>query len=222
MADPKQNFPQIPSTVWWGLREQFKKTLPTKVTDSYLVAQLNVQATAAQQYLRELKKVGLLDEEGKPTDAAKKWRFDDTYREAADEILRTAYPSDLIELASPDDHDRQKAARWIMRAGDLGEGAARNKAATYFMIGASEPPSDLTTPRTTRAPRAVAAREHSSKPTATPRAKSEAAAPPAARDNRGGSDAMMPLNVNVQIHISADATSEQIEAIFANMKKYLR
>jgi hypothetical protein len=32
----------------------------------------------------------------------------------------------------------------------------------------------------------------------------------------------MPLNVNVQIHISADASSEQIEAIFANMKKYLR
>lgn len=220
MADPKQNFPQIPSTVWWGLREQFKKTLPSKVTDSYLIAQLNVQATAAQQYLREIKKVGLLDEEGKPTDAAKKWRFDDTYREAADAMLRAAYPSDLIELAPPDDNDRQKAARWIMRAGDLGEGAARNKAATYFMIGASEPPSDLAAPKTTRQPRPAAAKQEPAK--AAPRARSEAATPPAAHATSGGSDAMMPLNVNVQIHISADATSEQIEAIFANMKKYLR
>jgi hypothetical protein len=31
----------------------------------------------------------------------------------------------------------------------------------------------------------------------------------------------MPLNINIQIHISADATSEQIENIFAAMKKYL-
>lgn len=222
MADPKQNFPQIPSTVWWGLREQFKKSLPSKVTDNYLVAQLNVQATAAQQYLREIKKVGLLDEEGKPTDAAKKWRFDDTYREASDEILRTAYPSDLIELAPPDDHDRQKAARWIMRAGDLGEGAARNKAATYFMIGSSEPPSDLAAPKAVRAPRPVASKKEAPAPATTSKAVKDATSPPATHSHQPPADPMMPLNVNVQIHISADATSDQIEAIFANMKKYLR
>jgi len=194
------------------------------VSDNYLIAQLNVQATAAQQYLRELKKVGLLDEEGKPTEAAKRWRFDDTYREAADEILHTAYPNDLIELAPPGDNDRQKAVRWLMQAADLGEGAARNKAATYFMIGSNEPPSDAVASKNTRsAPRAAAQKKEAS-PRKSPtllESKKSSAEPP---HNPGGgsADAAMPLNVNVQIHISADATTDQIEAIFANMKKYLR
>lgn len=224
MAEAKQNFPQIPSTVWWGLREKFKKTVPSKVNDKYLVAQLNVQATAAQQYLRELKKVGLLDEEGKPTEAAKRWRFDDTYREAADEILHTAYPNDLIELAPPGDNDRQKAVRWLMQAADLGEGAARNKAATYFMIGSNEPPSDAVASKSTRsAPRAAAQKKEASpRKSPTPLESKKSSSEPPHNPGSGSADAAMPLNVNVQIHISADATADQIEAIFANMKKYLR
>src|SRR5690606_20829620 len=103
---------------------------------------LNVQATAAKSYLAELKRVGLLDDEGKPTEVAKNWRLDDTYRQASDQILRTAYPAELIDIAPPTETDRSKAVRWFMGAGDLGEGAARNKAATYFMIGSLEPPSD--------------------------------------------------------------------------------
>ena len=31
----------------------------------------------------------------------------------------------------------------------------------------------------------------------------------------------MPLNINVQIHISAEATGEQIESIFTAMRRYL-
>jgi hypothetical protein len=31
----------------------------------------------------------------------------------------------------------------------------------------------------------------------------------------------IPLNVNVQIHISADASGEQIESIFSAMRRYL-
>lgn len=223
MPDAKQNFPQIPSTVWWGLREQFKKTVPSRVTDSYLVAQLNVQATAAQSYLRELKKVGLLDDEGKPTEAAKSWRFDDTYRSAADQILRAAYPSDLIEIAPPDDNDRQKAVRWLMQAGNLGEGAARNKAATYFMIGSNEPPSDIATPKPTKSAARAAPKQKEASSTKVASTKGmERTPPPAPPLNDSAGDQTIPLNVNVQIHISADATADQIESIFANMKKYLR
>jgi hypothetical protein len=31
----------------------------------------------------------------------------------------------------------------------------------------------------------------------------------------------MPLNINVQIHISAEATGAQIESIFSAMRRYL-
>lgn len=221
MPDAKPVFPQIPSTVWWGIRDQFKKSIPPKVSDTYLVAQLNVQATAAKAYLAELKRVGILDEEGKPTEAAKNWRFDDNYREAADQILRTAYPAELIDVAPPTDSDRSKAVRWFMRAGDLGEGAARNKAATYFMIGALEPPSDTPTSKgSKKTPKTDSGTSMSAK---APRADKEKDPPKRQQppQNEGG-ETIMPLNVNIQIHISADASSDQIEAIFSNMKKYLK
>jgi|SRR3954452_4152889 hypothetical protein len=32
---------------------------------------------------------------------------------------------------------------------------------------------------------------------------------------------IMPLNINVQIHISADASGEQIQTIFSSMRRYL-
>jgi hypothetical protein len=155
----------------------------------------------------------LIDDEGKPRDVAKKWRMDETYREASDELLHAAYPAELIDTAPPMDGDREKAVRWFMTVGDLGEGAARNKAATYFMIGASEPPDELPKARanaaTERPKRAAPA---PARPTAS---NGEGAGEPSAKTQ------LPPLNVNVQIHISADAGNDQIESIFANMKKYL-
>lgn len=143
MADiEKRSFPQIPTTVWWGIRERFKKSIPAAVTESLLVAELNVHGSAARGYLSELKRLGLIDDEGKPLDVAKKWRMDETYREASDHILRNAYPAELIETAPPSSGDRAKAVRWFMQVADLGEGAASNKAGTYFLIGAAEPPDD--------------------------------------------------------------------------------
>lgn len=214
MADAeKRSFPQIPATVWWGLREKFKKSIPNAVTETFLAVELNVQPTAAKAYLTELKRLGLIDDDGRPRDVAKKWRMDETYREASDELLRGAYPAELIDTAPPSEGDREKAVRWFMTTGDLGDGAARNKAATYFMIGGSEPPDE--------APRARAS-ANSERPRrqATPPPKSSGAGgeryetpPPKPQ--------LPPLNVNVQIHISADATNDQIESIFSNMKKYL-
>ena len=214
MADgEKKSFPQIPATVWWGLRERFKKSIPSAVTESLLVAELNVQATAARAYLGELKRLGLIDEDGKPLDVAKKWRMDETYREASDQLLRAAYPEELIDTAPPDGDDREKAVRWFMQVADLGEGAARNKAGTYFMIGGAEPPDEAPKVRAQTADRPK--RQSAAKSNDNGNGEGETPTPPAGRMTA------IPLNVNVQIHISADASNDQIESIFANMKKYL-
>ncbi|MBL8549773.1 MAG: DUF5343 domain-containing protein [Hyphomonadaceae bacterium] len=209
----KRPFPQLPATVWWGLREKFKRSIPSAVTETFLSVELTVQPAAAKAYLTELKRLGLIDDDGKPRDVAKKWRMDETYREASDELLRAAYPAELIDTAPPSEGDREKAVRWFMTVGDLGEGAARNKAATYFMIGGTEPPDEL--PKA----RASGSVERS-------RRSSEGSGTLPVAGGRGSNTSsekaqMPPLNVNVQIHISADAGNDQIESIFANMKKYL-
>lgn len=222
----KTRYPQIPSTVWWGVRSILQKTPSVTVDERLLGVQLGVQETASRAYLNELRHVGLLTDEGKATATAQKWRLDDSYDEAVAEIVSETYPEGLLHLSPPGDGERQKAVQWFLREG-LGQGAAGNKAATYLLISSPSP---------NEPPRAVAktsSSENSARSRPPRKANDAAKAGTGSSVNnqkdgngqsglqrRTGSDAF-PLNVNVQIHISADAGSEQIESIFQAMRRYL-
>jgi hypothetical protein len=134
----KASYPQIPSTVWWGVRKLLQRSPNAVVNERTLGVDLQVQEAAARQYLAELKRVGILNEDNKATPLAGRWRHDDTYAEAVQEILATAYPEDLVQLAPPGSVDRHKVISWFTREG-LGVGTAGNKAATYIMISSVTP-----------------------------------------------------------------------------------
>lgn len=222
----KPKYPQIPSTVWWGLRSLLNRTPSVTIDERLLGTQLDVQDVAARQYITELRSVGIVTDEGKATELAHKWRLDDTYAEAVKQLIKATYPEGLIHIAPPGDAERAKVVSWFKRAG-LGEGAAGNKAATYLL---------LSSPTPNEAPRASAkggqSGDNQIRPRA-PRKPAHAAVRATGQDRIGGKPATLmpdgsqrtvdpfPLNVNVQIHISADAGTEQIESIFQAMRRYL-
>jgi len=210
----KNSYPQIPATVWWGLRGILQRTPTVTVDERFISVQLGVQEVAARQYLTELKRVGILTEDGRATSLAGRWRNSDTYWDAVQEILKSAYPESLLHVAPPEDQDRQKAIAWFTHEG-LGSGTAGNKAATYLMIGSRTPnesPVRSASPQKTSSEVAKAAKTSPTKQAQSAGARAEAS---------GRHVDLMPLNVNVQIHISADATGEQIESIFSAMRRYL-
>jgi hypothetical protein len=207
-----QSYPQIPTTVWWGTRLLLRKSPNATFDDAFLAINLSVQPAAARQYIAELKKVGLLNDDSKATPLAMKWRNDETYREAANEVVKTSYPQSLLDVAPPGEADRSKVMTWFMHNG-LGEGTARNKAATYILM-ANDPAQDGSEPR------APAARAAPSEKKLIKKPEREQAKGPLEKPKRTSAE-VMPLNVNVQIHISADASGEQIEKIFSSMRKYL-
>jgi hypothetical protein len=112
---PESNLPQIPSAVWWKLRDAFKRTMPAKVTDTYLASVLAVKDTAARQYLRDLKAVGLVTEDGSPAEIAVDWRDDEKYAAASKKMLDSVYPDELRASAPPPDPDRKRVIRWFMQ-----------------------------------------------------------------------------------------------------------
>jgi len=131
----------------------------------------------------------------------------------------------LVHIAPPGEAERQKVVAWFQHEG-LGQGAAGNKAATYML---------LSSPTPNEAPRAVP-KNGGSEPAPsrrTPKKRSSPAASVDAADasTKTGDDGRdspvkgradsFPLNINVQIHISADAGTEQIESIFQAMRRYL-
>ncbi len=227
MAD-KNRYPQIPSTVWWGVRAILNRTPNATIDERLLGVQLGVQEAAAKAYINELRHVGIVTDEGKATPLAQRWRLDESYGDAVSELVEKTYPEGLVHIAPPGDAERQKVVSWFQREG-LGQGAAGNKAATYLLLSSPTPneaPKATAKAGQGESPaRARPARRQSnnggraSEVTETPNSRevgSGAKNPPA---GRGGET--FPLNVNVQIHISADAGTEQIESIFQAMRRYL-
>jgi hypothetical protein len=222
----KNRYPQIPSTVWWGVRAILHKTPKAVLNDQFLKIHLSVQEAAAKQYVAELVAVGLLDEDNKATPLAQEWRLDPSYGEAVEKLIARNYPQTLRDLAPHAEGDREKATSFFM-SGGLGRGTAGNKAATYFMIGAAEPNESPARPTTTRTPKteagAMAATLKDTRPQKNVSRKVRRAEINGGLSGSGNQPSLnaIPLNVNVQIHISADAGTEQIEAIFSAMKRYL-
>lgn len=216
MAD-KAGFPQIPARVWWGVRDMLNARPKMKFDDSSLAATLNVQPAAARQYLTELKRIGVLDENGAATELGERWRHDEGYEEVVGEILANSYPESLINIAPPGKAERAAVERWFAHAG-LGSGTAKNKAGTYLMI-ANDRPGETKVRATPQKSEKGSGERRAVRLSDVPR---ETVRP--VRSKGGGREQAgpaFPLNLNVQIHISADASTEQIESIFAAMKKYL-
>ncbi len=227
MAD-KNRYPQIPSTVWWGVRAILNRTPNVTIDERLLGIQLSVQEAAAKAYINELRQVGILTDDGKASPLAQRWRLDDSYSDAVTELIQATYPEGLVHIAPPGDAERQKVVSWFQREG-LGQGAAGNKAATYLLLSSPTPnEAPKATSKAAQGDAPARARPARRQPSKGGNANEVAELPDP--QDRGGEvknpptgrngDAF-PLNVNVQIHISADAGTEQIESIFQAMRRYL-
>jgi hypothetical protein len=227
MAD-KNRYPQIPSTVWWGVRSVLNRTPNATLDERLLGVHLGVQEAAAKAYINELRSVGIVTDEGKATELAHLWRLDESYAEAVTELVSATYPDSLVHIAPPGEAERQKVVTWFKREG-LGEGAAGNKAATYLLLS-SPTPNEAPKPAAKAGQGDSAAGARPTRRQATNSRRPAAVVETPASTKGGGerSDTTaargpesFPLNVNVQIHISADAGTEQIESIFQAMRRYL-
>jgi hypothetical protein len=217
----RRSFPMLPATHWWGLRKKFKQSIPGAVTANYLASLFNMQERSARNnilpYLRDF---GIIDEEGKTLDRARQWRDDAQYKQVCDEIRKEVYPPELLEAVPNPSEERGAAERWFANHTGAGEAAVRKMVASYTLLSegdaSKEPDSrrddavDSKRKRTAAADKRPAKSERivSRKDLETPQANS---------DNRKRPD----LNINLQIHISSDATPDQIEQIFASMGKHI-
>jgi hypothetical protein len=222
--DKKATFPVIPSAHWWVLRKKFKQSIPGVVTDNYIASVLNMQLSSARaNVLPALKATKIIDADGKALERAKRWRDDDQYSKVCEEIRRDMYPDELLAGIPDPAGNRAAAERWFANHTGAGEGAVRKMTQFYILLSEAD---------ASRAPDGS---------DAAPKAKPQAAGKPArvakksasrttprlpANSDRGNVDthrapAGPVVHINLQIHISADASTDQIEQVFASMAKHI-
>jgi hypothetical protein len=224
--EERKSFPMLAPSHWWKLRNKFHQSIPGVVTDNYLATVLDMaEASARSNVTPYLKALGLIGQDGKPTELVKKWRDDEGYSGACKTILDLTYPRELID-AVDDATSRPKAERWFQNKAGVGQNAA-GKMASIFMVvfeaDASKAP-DASKAAGTAAKKAV-------KTVAAPKQanklqhKGNAALAAAHTEHQEDRGRQLPngpeVNINLQIHISADASPDQIDQIFSSMSKHL-
>lgn len=233
--ETRKSFPTLSAGIWWTLRKQFRKSLPTRVEVTYLETVLGVGEKAAKNTLPQLRALGLLDDEGRPTDLANEWRSDDGYKSAARQILENSYPQGLKDAVPPEHPDRQAAQRWFMREGHVGEASAKMMAALYTLLaegdhttgegretrgrgsrGSSEASSQRRS--RSRSDAGKGTRQPTAKTASTPHQETPPQADPQLQERASANPA---LHIDVQIHIPSDATADQIDTIFSSMAKHI-
>jgi len=211
----------LPVAHWWKLRDKFKQSIPGVVTDSYLAAALSMQAKSARvNVLPYLKAIGLIDEEGKTQDLAKAWRDDPQYSEVCKAIRKRLYPDDLISAVADPSVDREGVQRWFANQTGAGESAVQRMTAFYILLSEA----DVSRKPEKKAPKGQSVRKWKEEPNKTDtrlpetKPKKESVEEP----SKGHGELIVPgININLEIHISADATPDQIDKIFESMARHI-
>ena len=234
MANGDTSYPKLADTNWWKLRDLFKKKVPSIVTSTYLATALSMgEASAKANLLSPFKKIGIIDDDGKPTDLAYDWRDDHKYASVCESLIEKNYPQELRDLFHTPDADFQKLTNWFMNNARCGEPAAKMFARFYLLLLKSD---------FTESESAVSARSQKDKAPKN-KAKSKVSKEEATqliqvttsagehnqnsheKPSHHGTHMLSKapeLHINIQLHISPESSAEQIDKIFESMAKHLK
>jgi len=217
--EEKRTFPMLPVSQWWRIRNLFKRSIPGIVSDSYLVAALNIKQVSAQtNILPALRALRLIDDTGKTTDLAKDWRDDQKYPEVCQELRGEIYPQELFDAFPNPLNDRAGVKRWFAHITGNGETAVQKMAALFFVLVEAKPDVDQSNRLKTKNVEKTTPKQqdNSRKNDARPKERPEAPTPEMIENKKGPE-----VCINLQIHISPDATADQIDKIFESIAKHL-
>ena len=225
-SEERKTFPVLSPSHWWKLRTKFRQSIPGVVTDGYLATVLDMaELSARNNVMPSLKAFGLINQDGKPSELVKQWRDDEGYRGVCKTILEATYPQELIHAIDDAATGRPKAERWFQNKAGVGESAA-GKMASIFMVVYEADPTKAPDERKGATPRKAAKSVETGKkaPKKTEHRPIATAQPTHIEQgeaNKHKSSIGPDVNINLQIHISADASPDQIEQIFISMSKHL-
>ncbi len=217
-------FPKISARAWSTMRSRAAASPTVRLTADTVAALMDLAnpKSAQENVVKPMRMLGLIDEDGVLTDRGHKWRIDESFGDACQQILDEIYPDELGTLIDEDGRpDRKMVKTWFQQQG-LGDSNARLMTATYVMVAGKQPlglpgtkppmPMKNESPGIGR-PRKSPEPHGTDKPLdGEPRESATAHAPP----SRGPT-----IHLNIQIHIPADATPEQFDQIFSSMARHL-
>ena len=213
--------PYMSVNVWSELRRAFGRQIPTKVSPTYLQSLFAFSPKAAANLLPQLRRLGVIDADNATTPLARRLRDDDEYLEAAKEIVATVYPPELQERFPPPTDDVEGITKWLMLTTGGGQIGSSAQARFYQMLQSGQLPT-AEKPANRKSPAAKSERKPAvqAKPD-EPKTKVQDTPPPVDKTVDVHDGALPDIHLDIQIHIDAAATTDQIDAVFASMARHI-
>jgi len=231
MAETDKSFPKLAEANWWKLRDLFKRRVPTSVTPSYLASALAMSDSSAKaNIIFPFRKIGIIDEEGKPTNLAYDWRDDDKYPAVCNSILESCYPQEIRDLYHDKNQDLSGLVNWFMSSARCGEPTAKMYSAFYRLLLQADPSGQTQSQNQPSTPKPKRIQKVAKEPsvTKTVNSSSDEAIQVVSEKQLSASQAPLhfstvpQLHVNIQLHIAPETTADQIDKIFESMAKHLK
>lgn len=223
MAEAKRTFPSVPAAHWWALRKKFQQTIPGVVTSTYIASVLKMQEDSARaNVLPGLRFCKIIDVDGKPTERAKQWRDDTLYPGVCEAILRESYPEELLDAIPDPAADKDGASRWFANHSGAGAASVKKMVQFYTLLTEKDPSKASEAPKANGGERskAVSATREPRKAQPAKIQKPDPPPPPPPPAHHGRTEGP-PVHINLQIHISADASADQIDQVFKSLAQHV-
>lgn len=225
MASEKRIYPQMSPKSWFIIRKKFKSTIPPQVTTTYLETIGIPKDSVRSTVLPTLRRVGLIDEDGKPTDLVKNWRDDASYQDTCKLMIKILYPEELIAIAPDKDSNRQEIITWFGRDTGAGESAVKKMTGFYIMLLEANPSEAVESVqvkgiKSSRTGEGRNAKVQGTQNEVKVKQDNPPGTPKDTKQEIGRNQ--LAIHFNIQIHIHPEADENQIEVIFQSMEKHLK
>lgn len=217
MTEEEKTYPSIPVKHWWLLRQRFKQSIPSVANAGYLATTLGMKEKSAKtNVIPSLIAFKIIDQDGKPTERARRWRDDKDYPALCEEIRQEIYPRELLGEAPPPSPESEPVVRWFTIKTGVGLVGARRMAGVYVLLCKADPSTgqDVAAPTRQKRPK-----QGSDQPAdVTSVLPPQPVMPP---KEQPASYPVPSIHFDIQIHISPEASTDQVDQIFASMAKHL-
>jgi len=213
--ESKTRYPMLALKNWWVIRKKFIETMPKgAVTESYLAPILGMTVVSARaNVIPELRLIGLIDDEGKPTELANRWRDEKEYPKVCEEIKQKVYPRELLDAVPDPTTARKSAESWFKIKKKVGEPAAKRMTTFYILVSEADPKGG-------EALFKPPPKEKKAKP--QKKEKTEEVTPEMPREEVPLAPQFPSIHIDLQIHISPEAKPEQVDKIFESIAKHFK
>jgi len=220
--ESRKSYPMLSQKSWWLLRIKFKQTIPRKVNSLYLKTVLGMEeVSATKNVLPYLKDIGLIDEEGNTQDFANKWRNDSEYPTSCEELKKKIYPTDLLDAIPDPSSQKKQTEEWFKSRCGVGEAAAKKMTLFYMMLCKAKVEDEERFSKPSEKPKEtkpIKPKDMKGKETVV----KDKAEKGESRDEGIPIIQLPAIHLNVQIHLTSDASTNQIDQLFASMAKHLK